>query len=52
MPVAFVHLHVHTEYSLLNGTVRIKPLVRRVAEAGMPAVAVNDQCNKFSMVNF
>ena len=52
MPVAFVHLHVHTEYSLLNGTVRIKPLVKSVAEAGMPAVAVTDQCNMFSMVKF
>ena len=52
MPPAFVHLHVHTEYSLVNGTVRIKPLVRRVAEAGMPAVAVTDQCNMFSMVKF
>jgi DNA polymerase-3 subunit alpha len=52
MSVAFVHLHVHTEYSLLNGTVRIRPLVKCVAEAGMPAVAVTDQCNMFSMVKF
>ncbi len=49
---AFVHLHVHTEYSLVNGTVRVKPLVKCVAEAGMPAVAVTDQCNLFSMVKF
>ncbi|MGD2112156.1 MAG: DNA polymerase III subunit alpha, partial [Gammaproteobacteria bacterium] len=52
MPPAFVHLHVHTEYSLANGTVRIKPLVKQVAAAGMPAVAVTDQCNMFSMVKF
>ena len=52
MQAAFVHLHVHTEYSLVNGTVRIKPLVKRVAEDGMPAVAVTDQCNMFSMVKF
>ena len=52
MRPAFVHLHVHTEYSLVNGTVRVKPLVRCVAEAGMPAVAVTDQCNMFSMVKF
>jgi DNA polymerase-3 subunit alpha len=52
MQAAFVHLRVHTEYSLVNGTVRIKPLVRRVAEAGMPAVAVTDQSNLFSMVKF
>ena len=43
----FVHLRVHTEYSLVNGTVRIKPLVKTVAKAGMPAVAVTDQCNLF-----
>ena len=52
MPASFVHLRVHTEYSLVNGTVRIKPLVKQVADAGMPAVAVTDQCNLFSMVKF
>ncbi|MDX1696709.1 MAG: DNA polymerase III subunit alpha [Thiohalobacterales bacterium] len=52
MEPAFVHLHVHTEYSLVNGTVRIKPLVSSVAAAGMPAVAVTEQCNMFSMVKF
>ena len=52
MRPAFVHLHVHTEYSLVNGTVRVKSLVKSVAEAGMPAVAVTDQCNMFSMVKF
>ncbi|MFP4611091.1 MAG: DNA polymerase III subunit alpha [Thiohalophilus sp.] len=49
---SFVHLHLHTEYSLVNGLVRIKPLVRAVADAGMPAVAVTDQCNLFGMVKF
>ena len=52
MQPAFVHLRVHTEYSLVNGTVRVKPLVKCVAEADMPAVAVTDQCNLFSMVKF
>jgi DNA polymerase-3 subunit alpha len=52
MQPAFVHLHLHTEYSLVNGTIRIKPLVQNVAAAGMPAVAVTDQCNLFSMVKF
>jgi DNA polymerase-3 subunit alpha len=52
MSASFVHLHVHTEYSLVNGTVRIKPLVQQVAAAGMPAVAVTDQCNLFAMVKF
>ena len=52
MGAAFVHLHLHTEYSLVDGLVRIKPLVERVAEAGMPAVAVTDHCNLFGMVKF
>ncbi|TDY00131.1 DNA polymerase III subunit alpha [Thiohalophilus thiocyanatoxydans] len=49
---SFVHLHLHTEYSLANGLVRIKPLVKAVADAGMPAVAMTDQCNLFGMVKF
>ncbi|MDZ7805135.1 DNA polymerase III subunit alpha [Thiohalophilus sp.] len=49
---SFVHLHLHTEFSLVDGLVRIKPLVRAAAEAGMPAVAMTDQCNLFGMVKF
>jgi DNA polymerase-3 subunit alpha len=52
MPPAFVHLRVHTEYSLVNGTVRIKPLVETAAGMMMPAIAVTDQSNLFSMVKF
>ncbi len=52
MQPTFVHLHVHTEYSLVNGTVRVPRLARSVAEMGMPAVAVTDQSNLFSMVKF
>ncbi|HHJ12890.1 MAG TPA: DNA polymerase III subunit alpha [Gammaproteobacteria bacterium] len=52
MNPGFVHLHLHTEYSLVDGTVRIKPLVQAVADAGMPAVAVTDQSNLFAMVKF
>ncbi|CAK0778553.1 DNA polymerase III subunit alpha [Gammaproteobacteria bacterium] len=48
----FVHLHVHTEYSLVDGVVSIKPLVSAVAKAGMPAVAVTDQSNLFALVRF
>ncbi|MEQ3362907.1 DNA polymerase III subunit alpha [Raoultibacter massiliensis] len=40
--MAFVHLHNHTEYSLLDGATHIKDMVRRAAELGMPAVAVTD----------
>jgi len=48
----FVHLRVHSEYSLVDGVVRIKPLVSRVAEMGMPAVAITDQSNLFALVKF
>jgi DNA polymerase-3 subunit alpha len=49
---AFVHLRVHSEYSLIEGIVRLKPLVGQVAENGMPAVAVTDHCNLFGLVKF
>ena len=49
---AFVHLRLHTEYSLVDSVVRIPELVKAVAEAGMPAVAVTDQDNLFAMVKF
>lgn len=48
----FVHLHLHTEYSLVDGLIRIKPLMGKVAEEGMPAVALTDQSNLFAMVKF
>ena len=38
----FVHLHVHTEYSLLDGACRIRQLVQRVKELGQTAVAITD----------
>ncbi|MGV6817654.1 MAG: DNA polymerase III subunit alpha [Thiotrichales bacterium] len=52
MSCGFVHLHVHTEYSLVDGLLRIKPLMNAVAEAGMPAIALTDQSNLFAMVKF
>ncbi len=52
MQSTFVHLRLHSEYSLVDGVVRIKPLVKAVADAGMPAVAITDQCNLFAMVKF
>ena len=48
----FVHLRLHTEYSLRDSVVRIAELVDKVAEAGMPAVAITDQNNLFAMVKF
>jgi len=50
MSAPFVHLHLHTDYSLVDGLVRIKPLISAVAEAGMPAIAVTDQHNLFATV--
>jgi DNA polymerase-3 subunit alpha len=48
----FVHLRLHTEYSLIDSVVRVDDLVDAVAKAGMHAVAVTDQNNLFSMVKF
>jgi DNA polymerase III subunit alpha len=52
MSTGFVHLRVHTEYSLADSVIRIPALLDRVATLGMPAVAVTDQVNLFSMVKF
>ncbi|WP_455203639.1 DNA polymerase III subunit alpha [Kaarinaea lacus] len=52
MDPSFIHLHLHSEYSLVDSTIRVKSLVKAVAQAGMPAVAVTDQCNLFAMVKF
>ena len=48
----FVHLHIHSEYSLVDSTVRIAALTDRCAADGMPAVALTDQNNLFGMVKF
>ncbi|GAC1301258.1 MAG: DNA polymerase III subunit alpha [Steroidobacteraceae bacterium] len=49
---AFVHLRVHTEYSLSDGIVRVPELMAAVSKAGMPAVALTDQNNLFAMLKF
>ncbi len=46
----FVHLRLHTEYSLVDGLVRIKPLMQRVAELGMPAVGITDVSNFYGLI--
>ena len=48
----FVHLHLHTEYSLIDSVVRLPELVAATAAAGMPAVAMTDQGNLFGLVKF
>src|SRR3989440_481812 len=49
---SFVPLHLHTEYSLLDGAVRMKELMKKAAEFGMPAVAVTDHGNLFGAIEF
>jgi DNA polymerase-3 subunit alpha len=49
---SFVHLHVHTEYSMLDGAAKIKQLAGRAAELGMPAVAMTDHGNMFGAYEF
>lgn len=48
----FVHLHCHTEYSLLDGAIRTKDLVKKAVGYGMPAVAMTDHGNLFGAVEF
>jgi DNA polymerase III subunit alpha len=50
--MAFVHLHVHSEYSLLDGFSNLKKLVKRVKELGMPAVALTDHGTMFGAIDF
>ena len=50
--MAFTHLHVHSEYSLLDGACRIKDLVARAAEMGCKSVAVTDHGAMYGVVNF
>ena len=48
----FVHLHVHTEYSMLDGAARVDELVAQVAKEGMPAIAITDHGNVFGAYDF
>ena len=48
----FVHLHLHTEYSLLDGANRIDELLDRTQELQMPAVAITDHGNMFGAMKF
>lgn len=48
----FVHLHVHTQYSLLDGTIRLEELFKKAHELKMPAVAMTDHGNMFGAVDF
>lgn len=48
----FVHLHVHTEYSLLDGATRISKIFQRCDELGMPAIAITDHGNMYGALEF
>ena len=52
MSDSFVHLHLHTAYSLLDGMIRTKELASRAAELGMPAVAMTDHGNLYGAIDF
>ena len=52
MNPGFVHLNLHSEFSLVDGISRIGPLIERTKALGMPAVAITDRANLFCMVRF
>ncbi len=52
MSLKFTHLHLHTEYSLLDGANKIKELAKRLKELGMEAVAMTDHGNMFGAIDF
>src|SRR3954464_3674714 len=49
---SFVHLHLHTEYSLLDGSIRMRDVMKKAAEFKMPAVAITDHGNLFGAIEF
>ena len=51
-PKQFTHLHLHTEYSLLDGANKIKPLAKKVKKLGMTSVAMTDHGNMFGAIDF
>ncbi|EQC46588.1 DNA polymerase III subunit alpha [Bacteriovorax sp. Seq25_V] len=51
-PNSFVHLHLHTQYSLLDGAIRLKDLIPRAQELGVPAIAQTDHGNMFGAIDF
>ena len=49
---SFVHLRMHTDFSLVDGLVKIKPLIKRLQALNMPAIALTDQSNLCGLVKF
>jgi len=52
VPEPFVHLRVHTEYSISDGLIKVPELAQRAASLGMPAVAITDRSNLFGLIKF
>ncbi|MFN7781108.1 MAG: DNA polymerase III subunit alpha [Lysobacterales bacterium] len=52
MPARFVHLHLHSEFSLVDSTIRLPQLIKRCAALELPAVAVTDLSNLFGLIKF
>ena len=52
MEAKFIHLNLHTEFSLIDSTIRIKPLMQACNEQQMPAIAITDHMNLFALVKF
>lgn len=52
MSTPFVHLRLHTEFSLHDGLVCLKPLVKKAVELGYPALPLTDESNLFALVKF
>ncbi|GII76877.1 DNA polymerase III subunit alpha [Sphaerisporangium rufum] len=52
MADSFVHLHVHTEYSMLDGAARLKQMFKQVGDLGMPAIAITDHGNMHGAYDF
>ena len=50
--MAFTHLHVHTDYSLLDGACKVESLVKEVQKLGMKAIAITDHGNMFGAIEF
>ena len=48
----FTHLHVHTEYSLLDGSSKIPELIERTKELGMDSIAITDHGVMYGVINF
>ncbi len=52
MKAKFIHLRLHSEYSVVDGLIKVKPLMKALVERNMPAVALTDQSNLFAAVKF